>query len=105
MFITCLLQKWTFTFTLRKNWSGQNRSSRTNSAGPVIDIRLYVVDVITTIVLQLAEAHDCPFYETSAKTGHNVEKVNTSLYGTQPSGFVFLQCSCVQINRFILYML
>ena len=57
--------------------------------------------IINSIVLQLAEAHDCPFYETSAKTGHNVEKVNTSLYGTQPSGFIFLQCSCVQINHFI----
>ena len=25
--------KWNFVFTLRKNWSGQNRSSRTDSAG------------------------------------------------------------------------
>ena len=30
------MQKWKFAFTLRKNWSGQNRSSRTNSAGPVV---------------------------------------------------------------------
>ena len=36
LFITCLLQKWNFAFTLRKNWSGQNRSSRTDSTGPVM---------------------------------------------------------------------
>ena len=34
LFITCLLQKWNFAFTLRKNWSGQNWNSRTDSAGP-----------------------------------------------------------------------
>ena len=42
LYITCLLQKCNFAFTLRKNWSGQNRSSRTDSTGPVpiMDLRV-----------------------------------------------------------------
>ena len=30
LFITCLLQKWNFVFTLRKNWS-----AKTKAAGPI----------------------------------------------------------------------
>ena len=38
----------------------------------VVDVAIYFT--------QLAHVHDCPFFETSAKTGHNIEQVSATLY-------------------------
>ena len=38
----------------------------------VVDVAIYFT--------QLAHVHDCSFFETSAKTGHNIEQVSATLY-------------------------
>ena len=53
MFITCLLQKWNFAFTLTKNWPGQNRSSRTDSTGPVLPLTYEGLAGIKRLILLL----------------------------------------------------
>ena len=58
LFITCLLQKWNFAVTLRKNWSGQNQSSQTDSTGPIII--LIIIIITSTSDLQPSTAISNP---------------------------------------------
>ena len=55
-------------------------------------------------VLQLAETHSCEFFETSAKTGHNVEQVSVSCKCSVQEHSLVLFIIADLLYRFVLHI-